>query len=366
MMFRAPKAIAYTPIGIDIGDQAVRAVQFSKKDGALRLRAAAVQQIRGAEGSDNGEGAVVAALKRVLVSGDFIGRDVISAVPSGELDVRPISLPPAVTPEDGARFQEALLTEARSCLLYDPAEAVINYLTLSATDEGPGRRAAILLLACRKEAVTQHVGLLKAARLECTHLDTGPSAAVRLLGEDQGVFAVVQLDRSRCVVSMGKKTDLLFSRTIPFGTGRFVEAIARSLDVDEARAARMLLNTGIDHAGSPRIVPEEVEETGRVREEALPAGLFEICSDGLRQLAGELRRSFNYFSGLPSGDRIEKTILVGSELPTHVDRYLEHELGLPVTVGDAFAGFSEGSSTDPAYGSAFVLAAGLALREEFS
>lgn len=361
---RAKKDKRYTPIGLDITASAIFAVQFAEQNGQLRLHAAASRAISRGEDGVGGSSPVVAELKWLLNHYPFAGNQAVSAIPTGQVDVRPVQLPPGIGPDDGPRFDDAFKVEARSCLLYNPEEAVLDYLPMDGGSEGERERCTLLLVAAKKYNINSHLALLKAAGLECIHLEVGPCAVARVLHEEETVWAAISIEPDYTTVSVARGADLLFSRTIKTGSQVLIEQLSRALDVEPHEAAFMLRNYGIDSAGAGRDDLEQTAETGVVSVAALPMTFFEICGQPLEQFAAELKRSFDYFSLQRHAGRVEKACLLGPLLPSGVERFVSDRLSMPVAVADPFARFPNAAGMLPSNSSPFAVAAGLALRRE--
>ena len=361
---RAKKDKRYTPIGLDITASAIYAVQFVEQDGQLRLHAVTSRAIPRGEDGTGGASLVVAELKGLLSHHPFAGNQAVSAIPTGHVDVRPVQLPQGIGPDDGPRFDEAFKVEARSCLLYNPDEAVLDYLPVGGGAEGEKERCTLLLAAAKKYYVNNHLALLKAAGLECIHLEVGPCAVGRVLHEEKAVWAAIGLEPDHTTVSVARGPDLLFSRTIKTGSRVLIEQLSRALDVETHEAAFMLRNYGIDSTGVAGDDLEQTAETGLLTVAALPMAFFEICSQPLGQFVAELKRSFDYFSLQRHAGRVEKAYVLGPLLPPGVERFISDRLSMPVAVADPFARFSNAAEARPSNSSPFAVAAGLALRRE--
>lgn len=355
---------ALTPIGIDIRDAAVYGVQFARSDDQFAVHAAARVPIEANPDTEGRAEAVTAALRELLRGTRFAGRAAVTALPSHKVDTRPVVLPADAGDEDGPAFARALLQEARSCLLYSPEDAVINYIRLGNSGGEEEEHNEVLLLACRKESAFDHLALMKQAGVRVRHVDTAACAAVRVLGKDERIVAVIDLDERHCVISIGKGRDLQFSRTINFGVRDIIEEVSRNLEVDGAVAESMLKHRRISHKVKEPIRHQQVENTGLLTVDCLSSGLFDSCRQALERIAGEVRRSIDYFAGLRSSSRIQTAILAGAVVPKGLEAYIEERLGVPVARARAFNLCPDTDLDMDEDESLFVRAAGLALRDE--
>ena len=353
----------YTPIGIDVRESSVHAVQFAVSDGGLRLHVAASEPVVGAANEPDGAAPVVSALRCLLAGYPFVGRDAIGSVQSQDVDVRPIRLPEGTTPGDSDQFRSALKIEARSCLLYSPEEAVLHYVPLEVQPGTDAQQHSVLLVAVKKNNVNGLIGVLRAAGFDCLHMDVVPCAAARILGDGEGSYAAIDLDRRQTLVLMARGADLQFSRTIKFGFQVFVDDLSRALNVDKAQAEHILRAYGIEHGRAVRYDLQRIAEGGMIEIESMRAVIFEVCSKALDRFAGELRRSMDYFALQRHGGVIERIALMGGLVPSGFGEFISDRLSVPASPSDALSRYTTDESVLPG-GCAHVVAAGLALRKE--
>ena len=362
-MMTMRKKMPFTPIGLDISDTTLSAVQFAREAGSVRLHAALTCNIDANGDAAAADGKLRDALTALIASGRFVGREVVGAMPRTDVDIRPVTLPEGVTARDGQRFTSALRDEARGCLLYKPEDAVIDYLPLNTGQEAVDGQAKVLLVAARREVLNRYLAAMKAVGLKCAHLDVAPCAAARLLEKENSIYTLIDLDRRCSVISIARGGDLLFSRTLKFGMTAFVDAVAEGLEVPASEAEAMLRSYGIARPESHRIDLDVVGETGCVDPGVISATLFEMCGKAARYIAAEAKRSIDYFALHRYGGKVERAYLLGAFLPMHLDTFLSDRLSIPVSPVHVPDMSSEpGSRRNDESG--YVVAAGLALRSE--
>ena len=347
----------YTPIGLDIENGAICAVQFKRTRQGLRVHSTAKSLAATTESSRN----PVEELRAVMHDTDFVGRDVVSAVSNTETDVRPIQLPAEIDSDRHPDFWDAVRMEASSCLLYTPEEAVIDYLPLHDRSDGGMQ---ILLIAARKECVNRHLALLRAAGLRSVHLDVGGCAAARLVGRKNESVAIVDYGPECTSITMARGPQLLFSRAVRTGHSALTAAVTKGLGIDEHDAVHMLRTIGLRSESRSTTWMQSVEQDGRMSRDDLASTIFDTCYEVLDAFSGEIRRSLEYFSAQRQDFAPEKVVLAGALLPLNIEQCLSSRLPLPIELADSLATFADGNvergHRDPAY----VVAAGLAMRGE--
>jgi len=350
----------YTPIGLDIENGAICAVQFKRTRQGLRVHATAKSVAIATESDRN----PVAELQSVMQGANFAGRRVVSAISNTETDVRPIHLPAEIDSERHPGFWEAVRMEASSCLLYTAEEAVIDYLPIVTDTESASDGLHVLLIAARKECINRHLALLRAAGLRSAHLDVGSCAAARLVGHANESIAIVDYGPECTSVTMARGKHLLFSRAIRTGHNALTAAVTKGLGIDEHDAIQMLRTIGIRSESRSVACMEAVEKNGRMSRGDLASTIFETCYDVLDAFSGEIRRSLEYFSAQRPDFAPEKVILAGPLLPLNIEHCLSSRLPLPIELADSLSAFAHGHAENGHRDPAYVVAAGLAMRGE--
>jgi len=350
----------YLPIGVDIKGSAVYAVQFTRRSGAIRVHTKARQRLP--DGSDREE--TIAALRQLTKANPFVGRDTITVLPRDQLDIRPVQLPPDLTPDQGDLFEEAVRAQAFVNLPYSEEDAVLEYLPLGLDETRAEPHFMILIIAARRESVQAHLSLFEEAGLDCLHLDVGPCAAARIFADTDNAFALMELDSRSTSISILRGQHLLFSRTVDFGLNHLADDLAERLNLEPEEAAELIDAVGFDHRGSCALNIDQAAETGLVAAEALPAVLFEICHGSLNQLAEELRRSLDYFGHNYWHDTVTRVVVTGDPIPENVVEFWSERLGIPVVLGGWIAEPRMAGEKAAAESSAYAVAAGLAIRGE--
>ncbi|HEX8551113.1 MAG TPA: type IV pilus assembly protein PilM [Abditibacteriaceae bacterium] len=108
---------------------------------------------------------------------------------------------------------------------------------------------------------------------------------------------------------------------------------------------------------------------GEISDDITPATIYGIIHPLLEELAGETRRSLEYFGSRYPDAGVRRIVLVGGGAKlTNIDAYFTQELGIPTARGNPFAGVSvkaaqAGSGWVDENGPLFAVALGLALRD---
>lgn len=347
-----------TPIGLEIGESEVHAVQFSVKPGQLELLAASSQPIH----SQSGSAGELAAVKAVLGSAPFQGKSVICSLRNDEVDTRPLLMPAGIMPEDQKSFRKALMIEAQSALSYLPENAVIDYLPFGPKVLDEEERFSLLMVATPLEVVNRYTSLLKAAGVHCASMDIGPSALSRVLYNDDRTYCVVNFDDESTQVSIGNKGHLLFSRTVRLGSNTMIEELTKSLNVSHADAGYLIQEYGCAPNSFEAVDFLSLKSKGSLETSALSKTVNEICHGLFEALAMEVKRSIEYFIRQREHHPVEESMVVGNILPGHIEQFLRDRLAIPVSSMSVFSRLSVELKQQIIHEDRYVIAAGLALR----
>lgn len=336
------------PIGIELSESHIRALQYERAGRGFRVRAKLRLPVPSAEA--RGE-TLLDALRRIKTGG-FVGRNVVLSLPSDETLVRPLKLPDGVEPAD-QRFEQAFLSEARNSLPYDLNDAVLDYIDLGAGSNGSAGQHALLLVAVKRAHVVRYVDIIRDAGFKCLQIDLASAAAARVCQDRKEPYVLVDLDENQTVISIAQGPRLLFSRVLKIGIDTMVDAVAQALQLPEAQAHAILEHYGFS-TELPRPIPVgEIMETGTLPAREIPAILSEICVRELEFLVREIDRTFRYFLLQPCGCMPSSGVMFGDWLPPALLEFVSSRLHLKLSLP---------TGTVAPVDAAYIKAAGLALR----
>jgi len=348
----------FSPTGVDFKDSALYAVQMASSTGRDTLHAVNRADLPPPED----RAGRVQALREVVLAKPFRGRQVISSLPRGKTDIRPVRLPADADPADRREFLRGLATIAEGILPYDPREAILDYLPLGPTETNGRKCCLALLIAAPKADVDAHLALIQDAGLQCTNLDIAPCALARVLGAgEKRTTAVVEIDSTSTAIAIVRGTQVLFSRTLNWGRSTLAKRVAATLEMEVAQTEPLLRRCGLGTPGACAI--EGAAITGLLDSASLSHVLYETCAGELRALADEIQSSLDYFVASSAEPLVEQIVLTGEMPFKGIHSALREIVSLPVELD----GWSERSfigPKSPHADSAFTVAAGLALRGE--
>jgi type IV pilus assembly protein PilM len=337
-------------IGLDIGEDQIRVVELRRTSRGLQLQAMGAAPPP--PGALSG-GAVLdvrllaEGLRRVLRENrisSFVPR-VVVGLPGRVAASRVLELPEMPK----ADMRAVVAGEMEHYRMIPAGQGTFDFVTLGEPNPNSGQ-VRLLLMAADKKVVDTYREALRLAGLPMSALEPLSLAASRAAfsSVNRGGVALVAVGARTTELAIFSDGALCYSRQIDTG----------GLDLSGPNPSATL---DLSQSAEPAKVPLEESVT-------LPA-LGGVAGGDLQSLVYELRRSLDFYHReAPAAGRVERVVLSadGSRL-RGLDRYLETNLGLPVSMCQPFQGVAHSNSrVNSEYlrqvGPAFASAMGLALR----
>lgn len=300
----------FQPIGLDVGHDSVKMIQFEVADHALVVHSAHRRVLESSSASttpssENGFLAPQAAqiIREMLHDGEFHGRNVIAALPRQIVHVKNLRLPQMPTNE----LASVVKFEARNLFTFDPEEGHIDFLSAGEVRQGSEVRQEVIVLGARWIDIDHFLEQLHGTGAVVDSLDVEPCGLyrgvarfVRRREDEQEIHVLIDCGMHRTQVLIGKGRDVSFFKIIEIGGARFNEAVSRKLGitVEEARAVRRRLNVANSSEASPDPVRRAV---------------FDATRSTMEDLTKEISLCLRYYSVTFRGQRPAKVRLLGGE-----------------------------------------------------
>ncbi|TQL41917.1 type IV pilus assembly protein PilM [Homoserinimonas aerilata] len=285
-------------VGVDIGNDSIRAVEVTDAAGAKPTveRYHEVPLLDGAARSGDvlEVHTVASTLKRLWSEGGFKSKDVALGMGNQRVLARDLTVPRMPL----ARIRETLPFQVQDMLPVPVADALLDFYPIS---EGTGESGPVingLLVAAIKEAVMANVNAVQLAGLNPVEVDLIPFALTRVhvRGENsRGTVALIDIGAQTTNVVIATNGVPQFVRIIPAGGDEITMALVQRLDMTRETAEQVKRALGIVTAGA---APEH-----------RPA--IEVIYESTGQLLNGLRNTLNYFVNSHPNDPISRIILTG-------------------------------------------------------
>ena len=307
------------PIGLDIGHGSIKMIQLLIDDGQMSVHAADEIRIETDANSDEQtrRDAIVSAIKRILAKGHFLGKDVVSCLPSGRLKITSVRLAEA----DADAIERSLRKEAAQRFGLDPETDAMDYLVAGSVRQGDEVKNELILFATDSETIKDHINMLEEAGLRPVAIDPIPCALFRSFGrslrrqEDlERTVVFVDVGRRFTTVVFGRGREISLVKQIAIGGERFVQQIAAKLGVSIAeaetlreslRAETRTSSSSSDGSGS------DVDEGKHEIDTSTRDMITDVASSVAEDLAREISLCLRYYTVTFRGSRVERAIVAG-------------------------------------------------------
>lgn len=351
----------YGPIGLDIHEHLVCAVQFRRGRSGPSLHAWESVQVDTAGQTGDRAKTVMDALLQLRDAVDFKGNRVYAAIPSIHVDARPIRIPGW----DFAIGNSPPSAEQLTPFLPYPLDAAVyDFLNLPVT---PGAEATAphgLLVSTRREVANRSLALLRAAKFSCEGLDIRATSISRALRPRVRFDCLLELGWNLTEMVLRRDGDVVFNRTLRWGMSTLLGAIASGLNIDTDTAARFLrrYDLGRNQKKGPGENLEPVIAEGVFSQDDLSGLLFALVEPELRALTTQVEQTMLYARTHQYIPSVERVLLMGELLPGKLATFLSHRLECPVAQVDGAADLPPWAASFDIPLARFAAAAGLALR----
>jgi type IV pilus assembly protein PilM len=337
-------------VGLDVGSSYIKAVQLRRvgKTG-IELERFGMAEIY-PEGDKTAAGvnvhdAKVSAIRRAMSQARISAKQVASAVSGESIIVRYIQLPNMPEKE----LRNALRWEAEEYIPFAIDDVNLDSVILGRSEDG--EKVDVLLVSAKKELVNAHLEILRSAGLKPLNVDVDSFAFLNCFEVNyqpgaSEVVALVNIGAEITSINVFLGGVSRFSRDISIAGDSITKAIQSKLSVDWTRAEQIKVQEGAPEP-TEEVAPEAADTallktirgtveriTGEnLAEDTLEARAVGVIRGTLNNLVAEIRRSVQFFENQPTGRPVQKVIIGGGTARMrNLDRFLSHELNLPVDV----------------------------------
>jgi Tfp pilus assembly PilM family ATPase len=304
-----------SPIGIDLGDHSIKAVQLSSDGGRWELAAAVCFPRRSAgEPIDEAE---IARLCGVLDRAGFVGRQAIVAAPATDLMTSMLDLPPrgpGIPLDQIARMEFARVHKCEA-----------NSFELSYWDLPIPARAAkgtqAMAVAYPHSAADRYLDLVETSGLDVIAVESAASAITRSCSPftEIGTTAVLDLGHSSALLALTQSATLIYERRMPdAGLNRLSAALRKQLDLADEEIDYLISVGGFGQADDRRCADQF-------------AAARRLLVAHFAPLINDLRLTFTYAEQQYPQAPVKLLLLVGggATIPA-LDSYFRESLGVDV------------------------------------
>ena len=344
-------------VGLDIGTNAVRAVELSFGRGRPVVRhmgqvALPLGAVVAGEVVD--PPAVSSAIRRLWRDAGFRSRSVVVGVANAHVVARMADLP--AMPDDELRSSLRYQVQDLIPMPVDDAELDYRFVDHHVAEDGQ-EMVRILLVAAHRDMLRSVVAAVQGAGLSPARIDLIPFALIRAMhdpatwldGEGQSAHEVI-IGTGSGVTNVVVHHDGAprFVRTLPIGGDTITDSLAQHLELDHDAA----------------------EGIKRGVTDASPASVGVLAWSPLETLVNEVAGSIDFHLAQMGEGELQRVVLAGGGARLEALRtVLAERLGVPVVDGDPYRSVDVtksplGAEITARSGDLFAVAIGLALSEE--
>jgi type IV pilus assembly protein PilM len=338
-------------VGLDIGSHAVKLVQLKAKDNAVRLSnlgLAPLPREAFTEGRITKPELVANSIRQLTSHLKLKEKAAAISISGYEVMIKKIELPTMSEEELANRMQ----SELGQYIPYNIEEVDVDYQVMDMAQNRPNFME-VLLVAAKKESVSEYTALLRMAGLDTYVVDVDffalGNAFETTYGFGEENVALLDIGATKSVMNIANKGAPVFTRGISIGGGQITDNIKDAFRLSPEDAERVKLGEAVES------VPQE--------------DLEDIFVSTIRNWVNEFRRAIDFYYNNYPDKRIEKIFLSGGScrIPG-LDRVFQENMEIPVEIFNPLSRIQYDSKQfDPSYidyiGPQMAISLGLALRK---
>lgn len=359
-----------TSLGVDIGNSSIKVVSMKKGPNGPQITGLAIEplpQDAMVDGAINDPKFIADKIRKIRKDNNLPTDNCVTALAAQNAILRFIHFP--VMPDE--ELQIAVRNEAEHYVPYPIEDVHIDFARLAEVEEEGMKRYLVLLVVSQRdfvesiEQVFKEAGLsLSAVEIDSLSILNSIENSLKLPGMDGAeddpfgggggekgeVVASITIGARTTNVSIMKNGILRFTRAIPIAGNNITAVIQNVFKETFEEAERTKIDAGI-----------QLDVDGGADQE-----FTEVVQTTIEELAGEVRRSFDYFKAQTREPMIHRVILSGGTAKLRrLDYFLTNEFGINVEMANPLEGV-EVALPNPEllqeYLQDFSTAIGLALR----
>lgn len=322
-------AIEHGPIGIDLGVNGLRLVQFSKQAGILRLHASAFVQL-----SDElraSEKQFKRLIKKALKKGGFVGKEIVTCVRPQDTNIVMLHY----VHKPGEQDEELIVQRMAERIDDDISNYIIDFMKVRPQSKHAQDRTVLVAMA-RRETVINYLEQLRRIGLVVKVLEIEPAAIRRLVSvkhnaeHDENLMAVSVGDTQTYITVLSGRR-LIYERDVNFGEKQLIESLCKELELDEYEARSMLLK-----GGSNLSITADKDEY----QTSVMGTLYSVLKPMFMLLLDDINRALVYAASETRGVPV-KQIYLTNQVATWpgIESFIDQLLDVPVIVLKPFEGF---------------------------
>lgn len=356
------------PIGIDIGDQTIYAVQLKETRQGLAVRGLAHREFElGAEGIFETGDALISELEEALKNKAFRGKRVVVHFPPENI----ISFPIYFQVGKAETLEEAILRESEQHLSFPIEEAIIDYPSIISLPSGEANKYKASVIAAHKDQMKKYLLMLNEAGLTVEAVDGGISSLIHLhryLYElNSNPIVLCNIGYTGSILSVVTRDRILVQRSLPWGIQILLRKVQENLELSKFKSKTLLKQYGVLYKDDTSLDDGEDLSDRDTTGDSMSRAIYQMVTPYLAELIYEFHNIIGYVISEEQDAVLERIYIYGQgSFIRHMDHYLEKQLNIPTTLINPITKVSlpdDAILPDVSEGASFALALGLAMRK---
>ena len=355
-VFLGPKDL----VGVDIGSYALKVVVLERTPEGAKLKAWGHLPLASkADASpDEKKIATVQALRAFLIEKGVKIKDAATSISGNAVIVRYVKFPRLTRSE----LQQTLATEAEPFIPFDINEVQLGFHILAEIVEEGQKKMETVLVAAKKELVSQRLEVLEGAGLQPSILDVDSFALENVndrLPDRNAPGATLYLNIGHMVTNLSiiENGVTRVVRDVFISGNTISKAIMKAFQCDAAKAEELKRTRGV-------FVDPAEKEKALADGDRDGLGVSQAVAQVARDLVAEVHRSVDFYLSQGPDRSIGRIYLTGGTARLkNLDKHLGQELKVPVSVLNPFSFIQNAEDVSDDVAAAMSVAVGLALRQ---
>jgi type IV pilus assembly protein PilM len=290
VLFSRPKGL----VGLDIGSSAIKLVELKEKKGEFYLQRLGVEPLSPeaiVDGSIMDSSLVVDAIHKLNDQTKVKTTNYATSLSGHSVIIKKIQLP-AMPAEELA---ESIQWEAEQYIPFDINDVRLDYVVLQEGE--PGRdNMEVLLVAVKRDKVNDYVSVISQTGKTPVLVDVDAFAVqnayeVNYDVDNRKVVALINMGAGVTNINILARGTTVFWRDISFGGNQFTEALQREFNLSFDQSEALKRGQQVDRYG--------------------PNDARPVLDTVSAEMAGEIRKTFDFFSATASEGPVDELMLSG-------------------------------------------------------
>lgn len=324
-------------IGLDIGSSNVKLVHMVEKGGEYTLEHYALAELDPdaiVDGAVMDSSHVADTIRSLFEETKIASKRVAISVAGNSVIVKKINLP---VMEEEELFS-SIAFEAEQYIPFEISDVHLDFHIMESdqeedmTQDGPDAQMPVLLVAAKKDRVSEMIGMVEEAGAKVAVVDVDAFGLENIFSANYGagepIVGLVNIGASVININVLVDGVSAFTRDISMGGNRYTEEIQKGLNISFLEAERAKCGEAIEGIDEDRVLA--------------------MVQDTNSEVAAEVGRTFDYFRSTVQSQQVDKVYLSGGGAKAHgLVEQVSDRLGIPVEIFDPFVNLHLANGIDP-------------------